>query len=143
MKKWNPYTKPPADECPEEFCFNWAPKGSKVALGIYPSVAESLKALVPVSEGTCVWSFGLCRRLYPHPGLCDHYEPHEPKLERHGLPWFYFSPARTGCGKSSGKSTSANLVGCGAKECGGPRTVTPTRYDGCGRQRRGQRAQRR
>lgn len=70
MKKWNPYVKPPADECPEEFCFNWAPEGSEVALGVYPNVAESLKALVPVSEG-------MCRRLYPHPGLRDYYEPDE------------------------------------------------------------------
>ncbi len=90
MKKWNPYVKPPADECPEECCFNWAPEGSEVALGVYSNVAESLKALVPVSEGMCIWSFGLCRRLYPHPSLRDYYEPDEPELERHGLPWFYF-----------------------------------------------------
>ncbi len=96
MKKWNPYVKPPADECPEEFCFNWAPEGSKVAIGVYSSLAESMKDLVPVSEGTCVCPFGFCRRLYPHPSLGDYYEPHEPKLERHGLPWFYFIPSADG-----------------------------------------------
>ncbi len=96
MKKWNLYVKPPADECPEDFCFNWAPKGSFVSPGVHRNVTESLKALVPVSEGQCFCPFGFCRRLYPHPTLHDWYEPNEPELERHGLPWFYFIPSLNG-----------------------------------------------
>lgn len=92
MKRWNQYEKPPADECPEEFCVHWAPAGSLVALGMYPNAREALKHLVPVRQGMCVCSFGLCKRLHHHPSLQDWYEPSEPTLEHHGLPWFYFIP---------------------------------------------------
>ncbi len=92
MKQWNPYLKPPAEQCPEEFCFHWAPKGAFVAPGLHSSLAQAMKAAMPVGEGQCVCSFGLCKRLYPDPGSHDWYEPHEPNLERHGLPWFYFIP---------------------------------------------------
>lgn len=84
--------KPPANECPEEFCFDWAPAGSRVALGVYPNAREGLRHVIPVREGTCVCPFGLCKRLYFHSGLIDWYEPHEPALEQHGPPWFYFIP---------------------------------------------------
>jgi hypothetical protein len=92
MKVWNPYVKPPADECPEAFCFHWAPAGSGVAVGVYSDAREALEHLATVREGTCACSLGPCRRLHPHSGLPDRYEPSEPTLEQHGLPWFYFIP---------------------------------------------------
>ena len=69
MKKWKIEEKPPASECPREFCFLW-----------------------DTSEEACGSPFGLCRRLDAGHGERDFYEPHEPNLERAGLPWFYFIP---------------------------------------------------
>ncbi len=66
-KKWKVEEKPPALECPREFCFLW-----------------------DNSEEACGCPFGLCKRLDAENGERDFYEPHEPNLERAGLPWFYF-----------------------------------------------------
>jgi hypothetical protein len=41
-------------------------------------------------EGGCDCPFGRCTRLDPVTGDADFYEPHQSRLERAGLPWFYF-----------------------------------------------------
>ncbi len=62
----------------------------------YSSVEEALAnsgSLVKFPHGGCSCSFGICTRLDPVAGDRDWYEPCEPKLERDGLPWFYFIPS--------------------------------------------------
>ncbi len=92
-KEWDPAIKPLAAVCPQEFCFNWRSPGSLVALGLHEDVEAALSALVPVTEGHCGWTLGLCTRLDSKDNDRDYYEPHEPNLERAGLPWFYFIPS--------------------------------------------------
>ena len=69
MCKWDKFKKPPENICPQKFCFMWSVDGSK-----------------------CRETFGLCIRLVPDKSNTDWYEPCEPELEKHGLPWFYFIP---------------------------------------------------
>ena len=64
---WDKYKKPPPDICPEAFCFLWSELDKK-----------------------CRETFGKCRRCAANLNNKDWYEPHEPELKRHGLPWFYF-----------------------------------------------------
>jgi hypothetical protein len=45
-----------------------------------------------VQDDHCGCSFGVCIRLDPINGNNDWYEPNEVKLEKAGLPWFYFIP---------------------------------------------------
>ena len=64
---WDKYKKPPEDICPKEFCFLWSESDCK-----------------------CRETFGKCRRATSNLNDKDWYEPCEPELERHNLPWFYF-----------------------------------------------------
>lgn len=93
MSDWKPSKKPPANRCPGPFCFCWRSAGSFVAPGLYSSLDEALQHLEPVEWGRCGWRLSRCTRLDPEGGDGDAYEPHEPLLEEHGLPWFYFIPA--------------------------------------------------
>ncbi len=90
MRSWKPEIKPPTDICPQEFCWFWQRAGSRLAPGLYLNLEEALQVVTPVAEGGCGWMRGLCTRLDPIHGDQDWYEPHEPRLEAAGLPWFYF-----------------------------------------------------
>lgn len=68
-RNWKIEEKPPALECPREFCFLWDDSEDKYGC-----------------------PFGLCKRLEADYGERDFYEPHEPNLEQADLPWFYFIP---------------------------------------------------
>jgi hypothetical protein len=65
--KWNKNKMPPEDICPRIFCFLWSESDSK-----------------------CRETFGKCRRSTSRVNDNDWYEPCEPELEKHNLPWFYF-----------------------------------------------------
>jgi hypothetical protein len=69
--EWDPGRKPPRGRCPERFCFHWDD----------PDEAHP--------QGACGSPFGVCSRANPS-ATTDWYEPHEPRLERSRLPWFYF-----------------------------------------------------
>jgi hypothetical protein len=69
MDKWNINKKPPEDICPKRFCFLWSEE-----------------------DNICDEAFGICRRAEPEKSDKDLYEPCEPELDKHGLPWFYFIP---------------------------------------------------
>jgi hypothetical protein len=94
--EWEKHKRPPPDVCPREFCFHWvAPGGKAQPPGRrYASSQEALRDSMnwPVwRDGGCACQFGRCVRLDPSTGDADFYEPHEPKLEQAGLPWFYFT----------------------------------------------------
>lgn len=93
MKEWNPAEKPPADVCPQQFCFCWLGSGSLHAAGVYRGVEEAMQNLPYIPEGRCGLTLGLCSRRDPLRGDADYYEPHEPTLEEFTLPWFYFIPS--------------------------------------------------
>ena len=63
--KWDKNIKPSKNICPKEFCFFW-------------------------SDDMCRETFGKCRRYTTISSDRDRYEPCEPELDKHGLPWFYF-----------------------------------------------------
>lgn len=65
--EWDKNKKPPENICPSVFCFLWSESNSK-----------------------CRETFGKCRRATGNNNDADYYEPCEPKLDKHGLPWFYF-----------------------------------------------------
>lgn len=68
--KWNVNIKPDEFICPENFCFHWSEDKQK-----------------------CDESLGKCYRCYPNDADCkDLYEPCEPEMEKHNLPWLYFIP---------------------------------------------------
>ena len=92
MADWKPIRKPPPTLCPGAFCFHWREAGSLVAPGLWGSLDEALRNLQPVERSGCGWRLSRCKRLDPLEGNWDAYEPHEPLLEEHGLPWFYFVP---------------------------------------------------
>lgn len=69
MCKWDKFKKPPENICPQKFCFIWSEDDKK-----------------------CRETFGLCKRHAPDKSHDDWYEPCEPELKKHGLPWFYFIP---------------------------------------------------
>ncbi|MBN9117755.1 MAG: hypothetical protein J0I06_01050 [Planctomycetes bacterium] len=94
--KWELHQRPPATVCPEEFCFHWVSAGGRASPPgrEYASRAEMFRdaANWPVwPEGGCGCGFGVCRRARPGEAATDWYEPHEPRLEAAGLPWFYFT----------------------------------------------------
>ncbi|WAS97983.1 hypothetical protein [Nannocystis punicea] len=93
---WDPKKRPRLDLCPEQYCFHWEPPGSFANMSgrVYASLADALAdvdAFVSFPDGGCGCIFGPCNRLSRTPGAKDMYEPHEPALERDGLPWFYFA----------------------------------------------------
>jgi|GEM_PF-1714413 len=90
---FDPQQKPSPLRCPHHFCFSWHEANTYAAPGTYTSLEAALAAAEFVSEAGCGCSFGRCLRLDFEPGDKDWYEPHEPALERAGLPWFYFIPA--------------------------------------------------
>lgn len=93
---WDKHTKPPADVCPQGYCFFWMPAGGRADISrrLYDSVEDALAHgdWVEFPEGGCNCRWGVCRRFDPVGGDRDWYEPCEPHLERDGLPWFYFVP---------------------------------------------------
>ena len=92
-RHWDANVRPPANICPQEFCFCWVRGGSQADLSgqRYASVDEALREakLVEVPEGMCM-ERGVCTRLDSELGDRDRYEPEEQMLEKAGLPWFYF-----------------------------------------------------
>src|ERR1043165_9978148 len=94
--EWDKHRRPPANTCPQEFCFHWVVPGGKASPPgrKYGSSLEALQDSPnwPVwPEGGCACGLGVCTRLDPVNGDRDYYEPHEVSLERAGLPRFYFS----------------------------------------------------
>jgi hypothetical protein len=92
---WDPKKRPPLDRCPERYCFHWVTPGgcANISRRAYDSLADSFAdhdAWVDFPEGGCACDLGPCIRLSRAAGAKDWYEPHEPALERDGLPWFYF-----------------------------------------------------
>ena len=67
MNNWKVNEKPPENICPRNFCFLWSE-----------------------DEGQCRSPFGICKRFDAHKSEMDFYEPCEPELQKHNLPWFYF-----------------------------------------------------
>jgi hypothetical protein len=82
--------KPPALLCPQRYCFFWSETGGWAADGLYASLDEALEQMEPVAQGGCRCAFGLCQRADAINGVRDYHEPHEPRLDESGLPWFYF-----------------------------------------------------
>ena len=82
--------KPPALLCPQRYCFFWTEAGARAANGLYASLDEALKRLEPVAQSDYRCRHGLCLRADAANGNGDYYEPHEPRLDESGLPWFYF-----------------------------------------------------
>lgn len=94
--RWELHQSPPETVCPEDFCFHWVSAGGRTSPPgrVYASREQMFRDTVnwpEWPEGGCGCSFGLCRRLHDEQSLTDWYEPHEPRLEAAGLPWFYFS----------------------------------------------------
>lgn len=83
MSNWDPLVKPPAGVCPQDFCFFWCHRSDGSGY-----CSHTGRWLLPSGESKP----DLCIRLDPIHGTDDYYEPHEPNLEEHGLPWFYFYP---------------------------------------------------
>jgi hypothetical protein len=96
--EWDKHTKPPVEVCPGKYCFHWVePGGAADMTGrLHGSFEEALARRdewTAFPQGGCACKFGVCTRLDPVTGDYDWYEPHEPALERDGLPWFYFIPS--------------------------------------------------
>lgn len=103
---WDQHRRPPSDQCPGEYCFQWIPPGGSADMSgrSYGSVREALArrdGWVDFPDGGCSCTFGVCTRLDPVAGDRDWYEPCEPALERDGLPWFYFIPSAEGLNPES------------------------------------------
>ena len=82
--------KPDQTQCPSQYCYIWAEKGSRLADGLYDNLEDALKDAAFVQDDLCGCTFGVCKRLDPINGDRDWYEPNEYKLTEAGLPWFYF-----------------------------------------------------
>jgi hypothetical protein len=91
---WIPSVKPPADVCPEQFCFHWVLAGEAATppWKEYNSLEEAFAELRTFKEAGCMLGPGKCSRNKAAPGETDWYEPCEPALEKAGFPWFYFIP---------------------------------------------------
>jgi len=97
LMSWDKHRKPPADACPEGYCFHWIPPGGAADYSgnEYVSVDEALTARSDWTEfptGGCGCRFGACTRSHVSDDARDWYEPNEPALQKDGLPWFYFIP---------------------------------------------------
>lgn len=68
--KFNPYQRPPANICPQEYCLHW-------------SLNENSKII-------CCTSPGKCRRIDLDCNT-ESYQYNAKKLAEDGLPWFYFT----------------------------------------------------
>lgn len=89
--------KPPANACPERYCFFWAESGSLITPPgkAYASIQDAFPDLRRVLRPSCRLGPGGCSRNCEQVGERDSYEACEPELESAGLPWFYFVPAVT------------------------------------------------
>jgi len=67
--KYNKNIKPDVNKCPKEFCFNW-----------------------DEGNGKCGEDMPTCYRAVQNKINEDYYEPCNPELKKHDLPWFYFIP---------------------------------------------------
>lgn len=67
IERWDVRRKLLTDQCPGGFCFLWSEENKN-----------------------CRETFGICRRYSKNSTDRDWYEPCEPELKNHGLPWFYF-----------------------------------------------------
>jgi hypothetical protein len=79
-------------DCPKHFCFFFRPAGTHHHDGLFNSVEEALRA--PYTVALCdecgSGVFGPCRRETRNPAHYDWYEPHEPNLDKAGLPHDHF-----------------------------------------------------
>jgi hypothetical protein len=91
---WNPNEKPDLTVCPQQFCWFWLEEEELFASSLHSSVDEAWENLQVVEKVGCGCAFGPCRRETGNPGHEDWYEPCEPELAKHGLPWFYFADPR-------------------------------------------------
>lgn len=89
---WTAARKPPPEACPRQFCFHFVRAGARFAPGLHRRLDEAVTAADVVAGDQCGWSGGRCVRLGVAGADGDWYEPHEPELERAGLPWFFFIP---------------------------------------------------
>jgi len=92
MKEWPPNQQPDLSICPQHFCFFWDEKGDLKAPGFYKSPEEALNHFVKITKSQCGFQYGCCSRNKAVNGIKDFYEPCEPRLEKAGLPDFYFNP---------------------------------------------------
>ena len=119
---WNPRVKPPANVCPERFCFHWAERGDRIDTSgrEYDTFEEAVAAAQTiVFSAQCGCVFGTCSRAVPSPENRDWYEPSERVLSKAGLPWFYFiaSPENIAAEfREQYLSESANLWASEAEE---------------------------
>ena len=95
MGDWDPGTKPPADICPEKYCFQWVPPGGSADLSgkghdTLESAIEAGKRGTDFPDGGCGSIFGTCKRFSKQSGDKDLYEPNEPCLCNSGLHDLYF-----------------------------------------------------
>lgn len=84
--------KPASNRCPGKFCFHWRTAGTMAAEGLSESLSTALAKARVVEQTGCGYTLGRCARLDGLSGGGDAYEPHEPCLAHHGLPWFFFIP---------------------------------------------------
>ena len=82
--------KPTPNRCPGVFCFHWCEAGDFVAPGLSESLASALPRLRVVEQSRCGNTLSHCTRLDGLSGKGDAYEPNEPCLASHGMPWFFF-----------------------------------------------------
>jgi hypothetical protein len=95
---WDKHTKPPADLCPEIYCFHWVPAGGAADLSgrTYSSFQEAVTRRadwIEFPQGGCGCGFGVCTRMDKVAGDHDWYESDNLALKQDGLPWFYFIPS--------------------------------------------------
>jgi len=78
-------------DCPGRFCFHFLPAGTHFVDGVFEKLQEALSAANAVApRDMCSCSFGRCRRESKDAAHTDWYEPHEPNLEKAGLPRDHF-----------------------------------------------------
>ena len=91
MKNEDYPPQPDLTICPKHFCFFWNEEGDYVAKGLHKNVEEAMGKMIRVTRNHCGFSYGQCVRNEDLRGDKDYYEPCEPRLEKAGLPDFYFN----------------------------------------------------
>lgn len=78
-------------DCPGRFCFHFMPAGTRFAKGVFENIEDASTSSNAIALfDMCGCSFGRCCRESKDVAHADWYEPHEPNLEKAGLPHNYY-----------------------------------------------------
>ena len=76
--------------CPLHFCFDFLPKGSSYAVGLFDNLEDAIAASTELASEDMCGCRNPCQRLTKNSKDIDWYEPHERNLDKAGLSYDHF-----------------------------------------------------